>query len=86
MIFAISCGCVTVLYPLNNVSKDDYFKNKIFNKNNKIYNAGIAYGNTYREIAYAEKTINEGMKMYVNLFNDYKNTVVPFLDSVKKLF
>lgn len=86
MIFAVSCGCVAVLHPLENVSKDEYFKNKIFNKNNKIYNAGIAYGDTYREVSYAEKTLNDGIKMYVNLFNDYKNTVIPFLDSVKKLF
>jgi hypothetical protein len=86
MIFAVSCGCIAILHPLENVSKDEYFKNKIFNRNNKIFNAGIAYGDTYREIAYAEKTLNEGIKMYINLFNDYKNTVMPFLDSIKKLF
>jgi hypothetical protein len=86
MIFAISCGCIAILHPLENVSKDEYFNNKIFNRNNKIYNAGIAYGNTYREIAYAKKTLNEGIKMYVKLFDEYKNTVIPFIESIEKLF
>jgi hypothetical protein len=86
MIFAVSCGCITILHPLENVSKDEYFKNKIFNKDNKIFNAGIAYGNTYREISFAQKTLSEGIKMYVNLFNEYKNTVTPFLDYIAKLF
>ena len=86
MIFAVSCGCVTILQPLEGISKEEYFKNKIFNLNNKIHNAGIAYGNSYREISYAERTLCKGIKMYVNLFNEYKNTAIPFLDSVKKLF
>jgi hypothetical protein len=86
MIFAISCGCIAILHPLENVSKDEYFNNKIFNRNNKIYNAGIAYGNTYPEIAYAKKTLNEGIKMYVKLFDEYKNTVIPFIESIEKLF
>jgi len=86
MIFAVSCGCIAILYPVDNVSKSKYFKNKIFNKNNKIYNAGIAYGNSCSEIEYAEKTINNGIDMYVKLFNDYKDTVIPFMKSIEKLF
>jgi hypothetical protein len=86
MIFAVSCGCIAILHPIENVSKDEYFKNKIFNKNNEIYNAGIAYGNSLSELEYAEKTLNKGINMYVNLFNDYKNTVIPFIESIKKLF
>jgi hypothetical protein len=86
MIFAVSCGCPVIMYPLENVSKDNYFKNKIFNKDNKIYNAGIAYGNSFREITYAEKTLEEGINMYVDLFNEYKKTTIPFLEEIKKLF
>jgi hypothetical protein len=85
IIFAVSCGCVAILYPIENVSKNTYFKNKIFNKNNKIYNAGIAYGNSCNEIEYAEKSINKSINMYVKLFNDYKDTVIPFMESVEKL-
>ena len=86
MIFAVSCGCIAILHPLENVSKDEYFKNKIFNKDNKIYNAGIAYGNSDSEVEYARNTILQGDNMYVNLFNEYENTVTPFLKSVEKLF
>ena len=86
MIFAVSCGCIAILHPLENISKDEYFKNKIFNKDNKIYNAGIAYGNSDSEVEYARNTILQGDNMYVNLFNEYENTVTPFLKSVEKLF
>jgi len=86
IIFAVSCGCIAIIYPIENVSKNMYFSNKIFNKNNKIFDAGIAYGNSCSELEYAEKSLNKGVKMYVNLFNDYKNTVIPFITSVENLF
>ena len=66
--------------------KKTYLRNKIFNNNNKIYSAGIAYGNSKREIKYAKKTLKKGIKIYVKLFDEYKNTVIPFMESVEKLF
>lgn len=82
-IFAVSCGCVSVIYPLENVSKNDYFKNTILNKNNFISNAGYAYG--IDDIQNAENTVDFGINMYKKLFDDYKYTVVSLFSDINKI-
>jgi hypothetical protein len=60
-VIAALCGCISVVYPIPNLSKKDYFKMTAFydymveNNLNSIY--GIAYGNTENEINYARNTL-----------------------------
>ena len=59
IIYSIICGCIPVIYPLENISKEEYLKSGIFYKNNKIYNKGIAYGNNIEESNFANNTLKE---------------------------
>jgi len=65
------CGCVAVVHPIKNISKNEYFKNRIFNNNGNITNYGIAYGNNKKEIDLAKSTLNNKYT-YEDLFNSYK--------------
>jgi hypothetical protein len=83
--YAVSCGCISIIYPIENISKEEYFKNSMLNYNNKIYNAGIAYGNSKEEIEYGEKTLKEGRYLYKNLYEEYtKESVDNFLIDLEK--
>jgi hypothetical protein len=79
-IFAISCGCIPIIYPIENVSKEEYFKSTALYKDNKIYNAGIAYG--IDDLEHAHNTKLEGINMYRELFDSYKSTVISALDDI----
>ena len=73
-LFAVACGCITVLYPLENVSKKEYFENRMYNNSGHITNYGIAYGNTNEEIQLAKSTLNNTFT-YKDLFDSYKITI-----------
>ncbi len=55
------CGCISIIHPITNVSKKEYFKMTAFynylntHNCNSIY--GIAYGNSQDEIDYAINTL-----------------------------
>ena len=85
-IYAVSCGCITILYPKKNKTKYEYFKEGFLNKNNKIYNYGVAYGNSEEEIKIATDTLAEGEFMYKELFESYKDTVYDFLKDLEVYF
>jgi hypothetical protein len=84
--YAVACGCITIIYPLKDVSKEEYFKTRFFYRNNKIHNYGIAYGNSEEEIKFATDTLAEGEFMYKELFKSYEDTVVDFLNDLKIFF
>ena len=82
-IIAAICGCISIVCPINNLSKKDYFKmtalyDYMVDKNiDSIY--GIAYGNTPSEIEYSKNTLP-----FVNeQINDIKNW---FIDKYVKQF
>jgi hypothetical protein len=84
--YAVACGCITIIYPLKDVSKEEYFKTRVSYRNNKIHNYGIAYGNSEEEIKFATDTLAEGEFMYKELFKSYEDTVVDFLNDLKIFF
>jgi hypothetical protein len=86
MIYALICGCVPIIYPLENITKEEYFKTTIFYKNGVIYNKGIAYGNSSEEITYAENTLIDGIIEIKLIFQDEINTVYNFLNNAKTIF
>ena len=61
-IISILCGCICIVYPIKNISKQEWYKMTalyeymIENNIENIY--GIAYGNCPDEISFAEKTIH----------------------------
>ena len=85
-IYAVACGCITILYPSKNKTKEEYFKSEIYCRNNKIHNYGIAYGNSEEEIKIATDTLAEGEFRYKELFESYKDTVYDFLKDLEVYF
>ena len=86
IIYAILCGCIPVIYPIENKSKEEYIKSSILYKDNKIYDKGIAYGISTEEISYANNTKNLAKEELLSLFESDKNTVVNFLNDLDKIF
>lgn len=86
-IMAPLCGCITVLYPLNNLKKEEYFKSRIlYHPSGFSYNAGIAYGNDPLEIEQAQETVTESWDQYNTICRLYQSTVLDFIkDMVDKL-
>jgi hypothetical protein len=85
-IYAVSCGCITILYPKKNKTKYEYFKEGFLNKNNKIYNYGVAYGDSEEEIKFATDTLEEGEFMYKELCESYKDTLYDFIKDLEVYF
>jgi hypothetical protein len=88
IIFSAACGCIPIIYPLENVSEEEYFKSKMFYFDDNIYNKGIAYGNNIEKINYIlENKLNENNEIYyINLFTMIEEkTFLPFLEDIEKL-
>ena len=85
-IYAVLCGCITILYPTKNKTKEEYFKEGYLERNNKIYNYGIAYGNSEEEIKIATDTLAEGESMHKELFESYKDTVYDLIKDLEIYF
>jgi len=86
IVYAVACGCITIIYPRSNISKDEYYYTMFICFDNKIYNSGIAYGNSDEEIKFATDTLAEGEFMYKELFESYKNTVYDLIKDLEIYF
>ena len=82
VIFAIFCGCIPIIYPIENMSKIEYLEQSIFKKDNILYDKGIAYGNSSCEINYAIQTINQSKNDLIILLESDKITINNFLDNL----
>jgi hypothetical protein len=82
VIYALLCGCIPVIYPLEGVSKTEYMKNRICNCNNELIDIGFAYGNSENEINNSiQKNKNSGL-LINKIFDFYKNNVSIFCDEI----
>lgn len=79
-IIAIICGCVSIVVPIKDVSKKDYFKmtalyNYMIDKNiDSIY--GLAYGTSQYELNFAKSTIHLGKKQVIDIKKWFINKYV----------
>jgi len=86
-IIAPLCGCISIIYPLEGVSKNEwlqmgalseYFKEK---KSYSLY--GIAYGDTREELEFAQKTIHLAKKQWDDIANYQTKLVQNFIDDMQ---
>ena len=86
--YAVICGCIVVLQPLENVTKIEYLSNRITNYNNNIFDYGIAYGNIDEELLHATKTLPDAVTKFNDLKEYYNNhnMVKSFLDDMNAKF
>lgn len=85
-VMAPLCGCITVLHPLHNIDKKNFFKSRIlYHKDTNFYfDSGIAYGNSKSEIKNAFKTVDSATEKFIHLVELYRDTVRNFVeDSIK---
>jgi len=88
ILFSAACGCIPIIYPVESINEEDYFKTKMFNFDNVIYNRGIVYGNNIEKINYIlENKLNENNEEYYrNLFTMIEEkTFLPFLEDIKNI-
>lgn len=85
-IISILCGCISIIYPIENLSKYDWYKKTaVFeymkSKNiNQLY--GIAYGNSNIELEYAEKTIHLVKTQWEDILNFNLQTIEKFRNDI----
>jgi len=65
ILISAMCGCVSIIYPIEGISKQEYFKmtplyEYLLENNTKLY--GIAYGTTDSEINFAKTTVHLAKK------------------------
>ena len=77
--YAIICGCIPIVYPLENKTKEEYINNTLI-KN--IKNFAMAYGNSETEINYAENILNESALELLNINNSNLENTRIFLDEI----
>jgi hypothetical protein len=88
VIFSAACGCIPIIYPIEDINEEEYFKSKMFNFDGNIYNKGIVYGNNIEKINYIlENKLNENNEPYYKkLFTMIEEkTFSPFLEDIKSL-
>jgi hypothetical protein len=87
-IMAPLCGCVTAIYPVDNLTKEEYYKRRIIYKNEFYLDSGIAYGHDIQEIERARnsiKNINSDLQKLQNMYlKDLNNFVVDIYNYINK--
>jgi hypothetical protein len=74
IVICVLCGCVPIVYPVENLSKDEWLKNifigdYIKQTSKPLY--GIAYGNDPEEIKFATNTIELAKEQWENDISFY---------------
>lgn len=85
-IMATLCGCVTVVHPLKDTSRDAYFQSRITcHPSGFCYDAGLAYGNSKQEIDKAKQSVNDANNQFSRLRSLWDSTVADFIGDVLQI-
>jgi hypothetical protein len=80
-IIASLCGCISIIYPIENISKKEWLTmgalNEYFKQKNDYNLYGIAYGDSPEEIQYAIDTIH----LVKDQWNDVKNYELKLIEN-----
>ena len=82
VVYAVLCGCIPIIYPLEEISKEKYIKNRIYNCNNELIDIGFAYGNSKNEINNAIQKNKDSNVLINKIFDFYKKTVTIFCNEI----
>lgn len=82
LISATVCGCISVIYPIKNISSEFFFKNRITYIDNVVFNAGIAYGNSTEQLTHARNTLSDVSKNINILLAKYEANVSKFTEDM----
>ena len=88
IVYATICGCIPIIYPIDGISEEKYFKNRMYNFHGVIYNKAIVYGNDLSKINYIleNNLIENNKEYYEELYNFYeKTTLNKFLKDIDLL-
>jgi len=78
-LIAVMCGCMSIIYPIEGVTKTDYFKmtaiyNYLIENNTQLY--GVAYGTDRSEMNFAKNTIHLAKKQIQDIQEWFINKYV----------
>lgn len=85
-VIAAMSGCISIVYPLEGLSKKDWYKrtctSEYLDKNNvDLY--GIAYGNSPEEIEFARSTCHLAKAQWIDIESFMiENTIQPFIEDI----
>jgi hypothetical protein len=83
---ATVCGCISVIYPIENMSADSFYKNRITCIDDFTFNSGIAYGNSNDQLLHARNTLKDAPDNLNTLLSKYELTVSKFVEDIYELF
>jgi hypothetical protein len=85
-IISILCGCISIVYPIENISKLNWYKKtavyEYMKSNNITQLYGIAYGNSQDELEYATNTIHLVKKQWDDILNFNLQTIEKFRNDI----
>jgi len=83
IIFSAICGCIPIVYPIENINKQTYLQNRIMNCGEELIDF-IAYGNDVNEIKNTEEK-KKNMNYYINYMdNYYSQNIKNFIEDITK--
>jgi hypothetical protein len=85
-IIAPLCGCISIIYPIHDVNKEDWLKNsalfQYFREKGDFNIYGVAYGNSQKELEFAQSTIHLVKDQWDDIINNYQTKVVDFINDI----
>jgi hypothetical protein len=75
-IIAPLCGCISIVYPIENTNKEGWLKTsalyQYFKEKGNFNIYGIAYGNSQSELEFAQNTIHMVKDQWEDIINNYQ--------------